>query len=72
MADSKDIHARLRTVVDETNQQFAQIEQIKKFTVLDRDLSQERGELTPTMKVKRRRVYENHRDRFEALYDDTR
>jgi long-chain acyl-CoA synthetase len=70
MAENDDVHAQLETVVDETNQQFAQIEQVKKFAVLDRELSQEQGELTPTMKVKRQRVYENHRQRFEALYDD--
>jgi long-chain acyl-CoA synthetase len=70
MADNDDVHAKLETVVDEANRQFAQIEQVKKFTVLDRELSQEQGELTPTMKVKRQRVYENHRQRFEALYDE--
>jgi long-chain acyl-CoA synthetase len=37
--------------------------------VLDRDLSQEEDELTPTMKVKRNRVAEQHRERFDALYD---
>jgi long-chain acyl-CoA synthetase len=56
--------------IEKANQKFAQIEQIKRFGILERDLSQEEGELTPTMKVKRQVVYDNHRDRFEALYDE--
>ena len=46
-----------------------QVEQIKKFLILDRDLSQEDGELTPTLKVKRNVVNERYADRFDALYD---
>ena len=56
--------------IEEANQKFAPVEQIKRFGILERDLSQEEGELTPTMKVKRQAVYENHRDRFEALYEE--
>jgi long-chain acyl-CoA synthetase len=70
MAGSDDVRAQLEKVVDEINQQFARIEQIKKFAVLDRPLSQERDELTPTMKVKRQKVYEIHRAQFETLYDN--
>ena len=51
------------------NQRFARIEQVKRFTVLDRDLTQEDGELTPTMKVKRAVVYREFADAFDALYD---
>ena len=69
MARDEKVRAELQKAVDEANKQFARIEQVKKFEVLDRDLSQEEGELTPTMKVKRSAVAEQHRDRFDALYD---
>jgi long-chain acyl-CoA synthetase len=56
--------------LDEVNQRYAQAEQIKKFAILDHDLSQETGELTPTMKVKRNVVNEQYADLFDGLYAD--
>jgi long-chain acyl-CoA synthetase len=56
--------------IDEANQEFAKIEQIKKFAIADRELSQEEGELTPTMKVKRDQVYENFCEQIDSLYED--
>ena len=47
------VREALQRDVDAANSQFARIEQVKKFVVLEQDLSQEAGELTPTMKVKR-------------------
>jgi long-chain acyl-CoA synthetase len=55
--------------IDEANQEFAKIEQIKKFAIAERALSQEEGELTPTMKVKRDQVYEHFCEQIDALYD---
>jgi long-chain acyl-CoA synthetase len=54
--------------VDRVNAKYAQVEQIKKFVLLDHDLSQETGELTPTLKVKRNVIYAKYADLFEALY----
>ena len=51
------------------NQKFARIEQIKKFKILPRDLSQEEGELTPTLKVKRGVVYKKYAPQVEELYE---
>ena len=56
--------------MDAVNQRFARIEQIKRFAMLDRELSQDDGELTPTLKVKRAIVYEQYADDFARLYDD--
>jgi long-chain acyl-CoA synthetase len=63
------VRAELQAAVDETNRRFARIEQVKRFAILERDLSQEHEELTPTLKVKRNVVYERYGDRFAALYD---
>jgi long-chain acyl-CoA synthetase len=63
------VHAEIQTEIDRVNAQLARIEQIKRFAILDHDLSQEAGELTPTLKVKRRFVYERYADLLGALYD---
>jgi len=57
--------------IDAVNQRFARIEQIKRFSILPRDLSQEEGELTPTLKVKRSVVYKKYGPDVDALYEGT-
>ena len=61
--------AEIQADVDEVNARFARIEQIKRFAVLDEELSQANGELTPTLKVKRAAVGARYGDRVAALYD---
>ena len=56
-------------VLDGVNERYAQVEKIKSFVILDHDLSQETGELTPTLKVKRNVVNEKYAALFDALYD---
>jgi long-chain acyl-CoA synthetase len=65
--DSK-VHERIQAVLDEVNEGYAQVEQVKKFVILDHDLSQETGELTPTLKVKRNVVNEKYATLFDELY----
>ena len=50
------------------NKKFARVEQVKKISILPHDLTQESGELTPTLKVKRAVVAQKHEDAIEALY----
>jgi long-chain acyl-CoA synthetase len=68
MVDDPRVHAVLQESVDEVNARFARIEQIKRFALLDHDLSQAAGELTPTLKVKRATVNDRYREQFERLY----
>jgi long-chain acyl-CoA synthetase len=67
-------HPEVRRTVEEhverINQKFARVEQVKKFEILPHDLSQEGGELTPTMKVKRAIVAKKYEPQIEALYSD--
>ena len=62
------MRAEVQQAVDAANAKVGRVEQIKKFTILPEDLSQATGELTPTMKVKRKVVAEKFADVIEALY----
>ena len=55
--------------VEAVNGRLARIEQVKRFDILERDLSQADGELTPTLKVKRALMYRAYADRFARLYE---
>jgi long-chain acyl-CoA synthetase len=63
------MRAEIQKVLDTVNARLARVEQIKKFAILPDDLSQETGELTPTLKVKRNVVVEKHADVIQSLYD---
>ena len=60
--------AQVQRAVDAANEELARVEQIKKFTVLPRNLTIESGELTPTLKVKRKKVQESWSAAIEAMY----
>jgi long-chain acyl-CoA synthetase len=66
VADS--MEAEVKKAVARVNRRLAPFEQIRKFRILEREFSIERGELTPTMKVRRNRVLENHRELVSELY----
>jgi len=68
LARNEKVVALIQAQLDKANSHYAQVEQVKKFFILDHDLSQETGELTPTLKVKRNVVNDKYADRFEALY----
>jgi long-chain acyl-CoA synthetase len=63
-----DVVALVQAEVDAANARLAPVEQVKKVLILDRDLTQETGELTPTLKVKRAVVNDRFEEQFDALY----
>ncbi|HEY4409382.1 MAG TPA: AMP-dependent synthetase/ligase, partial [Acidimicrobiia bacterium] len=67
---SPEIRAEIQQVVDSVNTEMARVEQIKKFTILPRDLSIADGELTPTLKVKRNVVTAHFEAEIEAMYGE--
>src|SRR5206468_1768304 len=68
LADEDQVRALIQEHLDRANAKYAQVEQIKRFAILDHDLSQEEGELTPTLKIKRNVVYDRYADVFDDLY----
>ena len=66
--ESAKLRASIQAHIDEMNQHFARVEQIKKFTILHRNLTIEDGELTPTLKVKRAKVSDHFADDIERMY----
>jgi long-chain acyl-CoA synthetase len=59
---------RVRRIVDGVNAHLASYAQVKRFAVLPDDFTQDGGELTPTLKVKRRDVRAKYADVIESLY----
>jgi long-chain acyl-CoA synthetase len=68
LAANSDVLKAIEEHVATINQKFARVEQVKKVAILPRDLSQESGELTPTLKVKRAVVASKHEHEIEKLY----
>jgi len=65
---SPEVRALYQGIVDRANEELAQFEKIKNFTVLDRELTVAEGHLTPTLKVRRKIVEEAYRDDIDAMY----
>jgi long-chain acyl-CoA synthetase len=66
-----DVLAAVQKGIDEeVNPLFARVENVRKFTILPRNFSIETGELTPTLKLKRRVVNQNFHDEIEAMYSE--
>ena len=69
LAEHPEVNALIQAELDRANSRYAPPEQVKRFFILGHDFSQETGELTPTLKVKRSVVHDKYADRFDALYD---
>jgi long-chain acyl-CoA synthetase len=63
-----EVQALIQTELDRVNQKFARVEQIKKFFLLETQLTAEDEELTPTMKLKRKLVEQKYAPQIEAMY----
>jgi long-chain acyl-CoA synthetase len=63
-----EVVAHYQALVDQMTPELAQFERIKKIALLTRDFSLEQGEITPTLKVKRRIVEERYKAQIDALY----
>ena len=72
LAQNEAVRAEVQKAVDEVNSHVGPVEQIKRFEILDHDLSQETGELTPTLKVKRNVVHEKFADVVNRVYEAPR
>jgi len=68
ITENPEVRASIEAHVEKINQNFARVEQVKKIAILPHDLSQESGELTPTLKVKRAVVAQKHEAAIEQLY----
>ena len=69
LARHPEVIALIQGELDKANAKYARSEQVKRFFILDHDFSQETGELTPTLKVKRSVIHEIYAERFDALYN---
>lgn len=68
MAEHPHTQAAIGAVIKSINAELPMHERIRRFSVLAREFSLEEGELTPTMKVRRRAIAERYHDRIEAMY----
>jgi long-chain acyl-CoA synthetase len=69
LAEDSEVRARLQLEIDAVNRKLSQFETIKKFAILAQDFTIEGGDLTPTLKVKRKVVTERHRAKIDAMYE---
>jgi long-chain acyl-CoA synthetase len=72
LASDRRVRELLQSAVDDTNRDRSRFEQVKRFAVLPRDFTMEHGEITPTLKLRRRAVQEHFADEIEALYAEPR
>jgi long-chain acyl-CoA synthetase len=68
LAGDPDLHATIQSAVDSANQAVSRAESIRAFTVLPQDFSEERGEVTPSLKLRREVIAKAYADRIDAIY----
>jgi long-chain acyl-CoA synthetase len=68
LAENPDIHKLVRREVENVNQTLSRVEQVRKFAILPQKLYEEDGQVTPTMKVKRKNIQETYNELIESMY----
>ncbi len=68
LTQAPEIKQLIQAEVDRVNKMLAQVEQVKKFSIIPKKLYEEDGEVTPTMKVKRKSINEAYKDIIEKMY----
>jgi long-chain acyl-CoA synthetase len=68
LAQDERVRELVQNAVDDANRERSRFEQVKRFAILPRDFTMEDGEITPTLKLRRRAVQEHFADAIEALY----
>lgn len=71
LINNENIHQFVKDRIEEMNKRLAKYESIKKFAILPSDFSVESGELTPTLKIKRKIINQKYKNIFDGFYDDT-
>ncbi|MFZ5481772.1 MAG: AMP-dependent synthetase/ligase [Myxococcota bacterium] len=69
LAKSPAVHDAIAKTIEEVNKELASYETIKKFALLEKDLSQEDGDMTPTLKIKRKVVEKKYKDILDKFYE---
>lgn len=67
---NQEVVKKFNETIDELNKPLGRVEQIKRFALIDHAFSQETGELTPTLKIKRKIVLANYKDLIEEMYKE--
>ena len=68
--ENQEVVSDLQNQVDILNKEFSNPEQIKKFTILPRDFTIDDGELTPTLKIRRKQINQNWSSDIESMYNE--
>ena len=71
LVKSEKVRALYQSIIDELNRNLAQYEKVKKVLLIPTELSVADGTLTPSMKLRRRKLEERYRDEIDALYSET-
>jgi long-chain acyl-CoA synthetase len=68
LTQASEVKQLIQKELDKVNKALANVEQLKKFTIIPKKLYEEDGEVTPTMKVKRKFINETYKDIIEKMY----